>query len=136
VVTDAGFAALGDVHLSQNYAWKFNTPYADDAEQDARSQAFMDSLEDILKQEAQDVLQAKADAVWDEAQTLAATLEPQFKAAAETIERKVTDASAKAVEKAVQSLSREETFSLLLEKSGMDEDVLIEKIAELIRVHS
>ena len=130
LVTDAGFAALGDAHLSQNYAWKYNTPYADDAEQDARSQAFMDSLEDILKAEAQDVLQAKADAVWDEAQTLAATLEPQFKTAAESIERKVTGASGKAVEKAVQSLSEEETFALLLEKSGMDEETFYEKMMD------
>ena len=130
VVTDAGFAALGDAHLSQNYAWKYNTPYTDDAEQDARSQTFMDSLEDILKEEAQDVLQAKVDAVWDEAKTLAATLEPQFRTAAETIERKVTDASAKAVEKAVQSLSEEETFALLLKKSGMDEEKFYEKMMD------
>ncbi len=130
LVTDAGFAALGNAHLSHNYAWKYNTPYTDDAEQDARSQAFMDSLEDILKEEAQDVLQAKVDAVWDEAQALAATLEPQFKTAAETIEQKVTDASTKAVEKAVRSLPKEEMFSLLLEKSGMDEEAFYEKMMD------
>ena len=130
IVTDAGFTALGDAHLSHNYAWKYNTPYKDDAEQDARSQNLMDSLEDIMKEEAQTVLQAKVNAVWDEAQALAATLEPQFKTAAETIEQKVTDASAAAVEEAVRSLSEEETFALLLEKSGMDEQTFYEEMMD------
>ena len=74
VTTDAGFAKLGDAHNAYNFAWKYNTACRDEAEQNDRSQALMDSLESILKRHAQTVLQKKVDDVWDDAQSLSAKL--------------------------------------------------------------
>ena len=130
VTTDAGFARLGEAHCAYNYAWKYNTACRDEAEENDRSQTLMDSLESILKAHAQTVLQEKVNAVWDDAQTLSAKLEPQIEAAADAVETKITAAAQTATEKAVASMTTDQTLAVVLELSGMTQEQIEEKLLD------
>ncbi len=139
ITTDEGFNSFGDSHISYNYAWKYNTAYTDETEQNTRSEALIDSLEDIITDYDEVIIQNQVNAIWDDAKNLSSKLEKEFAKASEEIEKKVTDASAKVqeeiadqyepiIEKAISSLSQEEIFAVLQEKSGLTEDEIEEKL--------
>lgn len=130
IVTPEGFEKLGDAHLFYNYAWKYLKPYADEAEQNDRSEALIRSLEDIIKKYDEKLIQAQVDAVWSDAVALSGKLEKKFGSAAEEIEKKVTKAGEDAVKDALATFSRDEISEILLRSSGMTEEQVYSEMME------
>ena len=122
ITTTEGFEALGDAHLFYNYAWKYLKLYADETEQNDRSEALIKSLENIIKKYDEKLIQAQVDAVWSDAVALSGELETMFKDAANKIEKKVTKAGEDAVKDALATFSQDEISEILLKKSGMTEE--------------
>ena len=122
LVTPEGFERLGDAHLFYNYAWKYQKPYADETEQNDRSEALIKSLEKIIKNYDEKLIQAQVDKVWSDAVALSGTLEDQFRNAADSIEKKVTKAGEDAVKDALATFSQDEISDILLRESGMSEE--------------
>ena len=50
VMTDSGYNAIGNAHETINYAWKYNAPVEDEETENAKSELLMKSLENILKE--------------------------------------------------------------------------------------
>ena len=130
IVTPEGFENLGDAHMFYNYAWKYLKPYADEAEQNDRSEALIKSLENIIKKYDEKLIQAQVDAVWSDAVALSGGLEKMFKDAAGEIEKKVTKAGEDAVKEALATFSQDETSEILLKESGMSRDQVYSAMME------
>ena len=107
-LSEEGYNAMSDAHESYNYAWVYNTAYADDTAAKNRSDNIIDSLEDTLKEYDEAQIQAQVNALYDEAKGIAKTLEKQFDSASSSIERKIEKAAGNAAEKAISSLSSDE----------------------------
>ena len=65
VMTDGGFEAIESKNLKYNYAWQYNTPYADDTEAAERSEKFTDLLSDELTDYDEAIVQTQIDALTD-----------------------------------------------------------------------
>ncbi len=130
ITTNEGFDNLGDAHLFYNYAWKYNSPFKDESEQNDRSEKLIKSLENIIKKYDEKLIQAQIDSVWNDATALSSDLETMFTDAADEIEKKVTSAGENAVKDAIASLSQEETIDVLLEKSGMTREQMYSAMIE------
>ncbi len=130
VVTPEGFEKLGDAHLFYNYAWKYLKPYANETEQNNRSEALIKSLENIIKKYDEKLVQAQVDKVWNNAVSLSGELENKFKSAADEIERKVKKAGEDAVKDALATFSQGEISEILLKKSGMTEEQVYSAMME------
>ncbi len=131
-VTEEGFESLSASHNYYNYAWRYNTAYADDTEAKNRSDDLIDSLEDILKAYDQAQVQLQVNALYDKAKAIADTLEEQFEDASDVIEGKVEWAATRAAEKAISSLSGEEILSVISDRSGKSAEELTKQTVSLL----
>ena len=127
-LSDEGYETIPDAHEKINYAWVYNTKYRDDNEANRRSSDLMDSLEDIIKEYDESQVQAQVNALYDQAKTIARTLEAQFVEASDAIERKITKAAEKAGEKAIASLSQDEVTDVIVTKSGRSKEELAAEV--------
>ncbi|MCR5523601.1 MAG: hypothetical protein K6F64_08220 [Clostridia bacterium] len=130
IVTPEGFDNLGDSHLFFNYAWKYLKPYADETEQNDRSEALIKSLENIIKKYDEKLIQAQVDKVWSDAVSLSEELENKFREAADEIENKVKKAGEDAVKDALATFSQDEISEMLLKESDMTEEQVYSAMME------
>ncbi len=130
VVTPEGFDNLGEAHLFYNYAWKYLKPYADETEQNNRSEALIKSLENIIKKYDEKLIQSQVDKVWSDAVSLSEELENKFRDAADEIEKKIKKAGEDAVKEALATYSQDEISEILLKESGMTEEQVYSAMME------
>ncbi len=124
-VTNEGYEKIRTTHEKINYAWKYLTPTTDDVDAKNRSDGITDSLEDILKQYDQDLIQAQVDSLYAQAKDISAGLGDDFEKASKTITNKVTAAAEKAAENAVSSLSSDEILDVISSASGKSRDEIV-----------
>jgi len=113
-MTEGGYEALNSSRSFSNYGWKYNVPVTDEKEENTRSEALIDVLEEVIKDYDEELIQAEVDALYEKANTLGKALEKEFEKASEEITEKTTKASEKVAEKLVNSLSDEEKAVLYL----------------------
>lgn len=134
IVSKEGFESIDDSHLVYNYAWKYNTPYSDDTEANTRSEKLIDSLEDVIINYDEMIIQGRVDSLYDDIKSETNTLKDLFVTASETIELKITNASVSAAEKAVNSLSDEEKYAVIIEKTGLTEEEIESKLIDSVNL--
>ncbi len=124
-VTNEGYEKIRTAHEKINYAWKYLTPTTDDVDAKNRSDDITDSLEDILKQYDQDLIQAQVDSLYAQAKDISAGLGDDFEKASKAITNKVTAAAEKAAENAVSFLSSDEMLDVISSASGKSRDEIV-----------
>lgn len=93
VMTDSGFEAAKSKNFSYNYAWQYNSDYADDIEAAELSEKFLDVIEDELTAYDEAIVKAQVDEITETIKTGAEEYGELYQAA---IEKKVADISADA----------------------------------------
>ncbi|MBE6719255.1 MAG: ABC transporter permease [Ruminococcaceae bacterium] len=96
VVSGDGFSKLPDAHLTYNYAFRYDKAIADDTDANTRSEALIDSLENIVKKYDEPLLQAQVNSVYKEAKSTIKELESEFETASDELETKIRAAMRKA----------------------------------------
>ncbi len=124
-VTNEGYEKIRTAHEKINYAWKYLTPTTDDVDAKNRSDDITDSLEDILKQYDQDLVQSQVDSLYAQAKDISAGLGDDFEKASKAITNKVTAAAEKAAENAVSFLSSDEMLDVISSASGKSRDEIV-----------
>lgn len=93
VMTDSGFEAAKSKNFSYNYAWQYNSDYADDIEAAELSEKFLDVIEDELTAYDEAIVEAQVEEITETVKTGAEEYGELYQAA---IEKKVADISADA----------------------------------------
>ena len=93
VMTDSGFEAAKSKNFSYNYAWQYNSDYADDIEAAELSEKFLDVIEDELTAYDEAIVEAQVDEITKTIKKGAEEYGELYQAA---IEKKVADISADA----------------------------------------
>lgn len=93
VMTDSGFEAAKSKNFSYNYAWQYNSDYADDIEAAELSEKFLDVIEDELTAYDEAIVKAQVDEITKTIKKGAEEYGELYQAA---IEKKVADISADA----------------------------------------
>ncbi len=124
VMTDSGFNAVGSKKLKYNYAWQYNTPYADDIEAAELSEKFTDLLSDELTDYDEDIVQTQIDALTDKLEKASEEYADIYKA---NFEKKV-DELTEAAEKGGEEYA--ELYKSALEKKLTEVSDSISKGAE------
>ena len=93
VMTDGGFETIESKNLKYNYAWQYNTPYADDTEAAERSEKFTDLLSDELTDYDEAIVQVQIDALTDKLEKASEEYADIYKA---SFEKKVDEITAAA----------------------------------------
>ncbi len=96
VMSKEGFDGINNAHLVYNYAYKYNTQITDDKDANARSEALLDSLEDIIKEYDEPLVQAQVDSIYAHAKDTIKTLTDEFETASNVLESKIRAAMRKA----------------------------------------
>ncbi len=96
VMTDSGYNAIGNAHETINYAWKYNTPVEDEETENAKSELLMKSLENILKEYDEPLIQAEVDSLYKKAKPYINSLRDEFDVAEKQLEAKYFAAIRKA----------------------------------------
>ncbi len=96
VMTDGGYNTIGTAHETINYAWKYNTPVEDDDTENAKSELLISSLENILKEYDEPLIQAQVDALYKKAKPYIKRLKNEFEDAEKQLEAKYFSAIRKA----------------------------------------
>lgn len=127
IMSESGFNALGGA-VNYNYAWKYNTAPKDESEEDAKSEAFIDDIEDVVKAYDTEIIQAKVNELYENAKTLSNKLEDEFDDASDVIEDKIEDAGTALVGKVMTSLTEADIVELYL--SDADGEDYLKRAAE------
>lgn len=88
VMTDSGYNAIGNAHEIINYAWKYNAPVEDEETENAKSELLMKSLENILKEYDEPLIQAQVDFLYKKAKPYINSLRDKFDVAEKELEAK------------------------------------------------
>lgn len=96
VMNDDGYNNLKTAHETQNYAWKYNSPVEDEDTENAKSELLMKSLENILKEYDEPLVQSQVDLLYKKAKPYIKRLESESTAAEKQLESKYFDAIRKA----------------------------------------
>lgn len=96
VMTDSGYNTIGNAHETINYAWKYNTPVEDEETENAKSELLMKSLENILKEYDEPLIQAQVDSLYKKAKPYINSLRDEFDIAEKELESKYFAAIRKA----------------------------------------
>lgn len=96
VMTDSGYNAIGNAHETINYAWKYNAPVEDEETENAKSELLMKSLENILKEYDEPLIQAQVDSLYKKAKPYINSLRDEFDVAEKQLEAKYFAAIRKA----------------------------------------
>ncbi len=95
VLSEEGFNQMSDAHLKFNYAFKYNSAVADETDANQRSEALIDSLEDIIKKYDLPLIQSRVNSIWKKAKPTINALESEFEAASNQLEARVRSAMRK-----------------------------------------
>lgn len=88
VMTNDGYNTIETAHETVNYAWKYNTPVEDKETENAKSEILMKSLEKILKEYDEPLIQAQVNSLYDEAKPYINRLKAEFESAEGQLESK------------------------------------------------
>lgn len=121
VMSAEGYKALGSDHIFANYAWKYNDEILDEVDENNKSEAFLDVLEDVIKEYDRQLIQAEVDELYAQANSLSEELTEEFEKASEEIEEKMTEAGESVATKAVESLTQEDKMALFLQGAQPEE---------------
>lgn len=88
VMTDSGYNAIGNAHETINYAWKYNAPVEDEETENAKSELLIKSLENILKEYDEPLIQAQVDSLYKKAKPYINSLRDEFDVAEKQLEAK------------------------------------------------
>ena len=78
VMNDEGYSTLSNAHETVNYAWIYNNKPADETAENARSEKLTDSLENILKEYDEPLVQSQVDDLYDSARVYIKSLKNEF----------------------------------------------------------
>ena len=96
VMTNGGYNTIETAHETVNYAWKYNTPVEDEETENAKSELLMKSLENILKEYDEPLIQAQVDSLYKKAKPYINSLRDEFDVAEKQLEAKYFAAIRKA----------------------------------------
>ena len=113
-MSEEGFEAFNSSHCYSNYAWKYNSAYSTEAEEDALNEDLMDVVEDVIKDYDVSLVQVQVNDLYARATELSDKLEDQFDEASDAIESKTKAAAKTAATKAVEQLSAEKKMELYM----------------------
>lgn len=88
VMTNDGYNTIETAHETVNYAWKYNSPVEDEETENARSELLMKSLEKILKEYDEPLIQAQVDSLYKKAKPYINSLRDEFDVAEKELEAK------------------------------------------------
>lgn len=89
VMSEAGYQTVSDAHEAYNYAFKYNTAVLDKTDENSRSHALIDSLEDIIKTYDEPIIQAQVDDAYEDAKIYINALSAEFEDAEAVLETKI-----------------------------------------------
>lgn len=92
VMTNDGYNTIETAHETVNYAWKYNLPVEDEETENAKSELLMKSLEKILKEYDEPLIQAQVDSLYDDAKPYINRLKAEFESAEKQLESKYLSA--------------------------------------------
>ena len=92
VMTNDGYNTIETAHETVNYAWKYNLPVEDEETENAKSEILMKSLEKILKEYDEPLIQAQVDSLYDDAKPYINRLKAEFESAEKQLESKYLSA--------------------------------------------
>ncbi len=92
VMNDEGYSTLSNAHETVNYAWIYNNKPADETAENARSEKLTDSLENILKEYDEPLVQSQVDDLYDSARVYIKSLKNEFTDAENALKSKYFDA--------------------------------------------
>lgn len=92
VMTNDGYNTIETAHETVNYAWKYNSPVEDEETENAKSELLMKSLEKILKEYDEPLIQAQVDSLYDDAKPYVNRLKAEFESAEKQLESKYLSA--------------------------------------------
>lgn len=92
VMTNDGYNTIETAHETVNYAWKYNSPVEDAETENAKSELLMKSLEKILKEYDEPLIQAQVDSLYDDAKPYINRLKAEFESAEKQLESKYLSA--------------------------------------------
>lgn len=90
VMTDDGISYIGSKNTEYNYAWLYNTDYADDVEAAERSDKLLDSLEDVITDYDEEIVNKQVDDLTDKLEKAAEEYADIY---SKSIEEKFTEIS-------------------------------------------
>lgn len=92
VMTNDGYNTIETAHETVNYAWKYNSPVEDEETENAKSELLMKSLEKILKEYDEPLIQAQVDSFYDDAKPYINRLKAEFESVEKQLESKYLSA--------------------------------------------
>ena len=92
VMTNDGYNTIETAHETVNYAWKYNSLVEDEETENAKSELLMKSLEKILKEYDEPLIQAQVDSLYDIAKPYINRLKAEFESAEKQLESKYLSA--------------------------------------------
>lgn len=92
VMTNDGYNTIETAHETVNYAWKYSSPVEDEETENAKSELLMKSLEKILKEYDEPLIQAQVDSLYDDAKPYINRLKAEFESAEKQLESKYLSA--------------------------------------------
>ena len=92
LMTNDGYNTIETAHETVNYAWKYNLPVEDEETENAKSELLMKSLEKILKEYDEPLIQAQVDSLYDDAKPYINRLKAEFESAEKQLESKYLSA--------------------------------------------
>lgn len=92
VMTNDGYNTIETAHETVNYAWKYNSPVEDEETENAKSELLMKSLEKILKEYDEPLIQEQVDSLYDDAKPYINRLKAEFESAEKQLESKYLSA--------------------------------------------
>ncbi len=143
VLSSEGFDEMSDAHLTYNYAFKYDNAISDDKDANTRSEALIDSLEDILKEYDEPLVQAQVDSVYAEAKDTIKALTAEFETASDELETKIRAAMRTAGMLNTSGIAKElgtteEKYNAMMnafkEAEGMEDDFDLDSLEEAPKV--
>lgn len=107
VMTNGGYNTIETAHETVNYAWKYNIPVEDEETENAKSELLMKSLENILKEYDEPLIQAQVDSLYKKAKPYINSLRDEFDVAEKQLEAKYFAAIRKASINDTAKMARE-----------------------------
>ncbi len=120
VMTDGGFDSIESKNLRYNYAWRYNTAYADDFEAAERSEKLLDIIKDELTDYDEKIVKAQVDELTDRLEKAAEEYGELYKAA---LEEKVSEVTENVTKGAEEYAALYMTTGQKPEKSALSTDV-------------
>ena len=92
IMTDGGYDSISNAHETINYAWKYNNPVDDTDTENAKSELLIKSLENIIKEYDEPIVQEQVDSLYDVAKPYINRLKNEFTTAENKLESKYLSA--------------------------------------------